>query len=50
MRSEIVEVADSFTFRGVAQHTTTCTIAEGPQYVPNRLGGSTIYRRGPGRE
>ena len=50
MRREIVEVADGFTFRGVAEHTTTCTVAEGPQCVSNRLGGSRVYRRGPGRE
>ena len=50
MRREIVEVAVGFTVRGAAQHTTTCTVAEGPQCVSNRLRGSTVYRRGPGRE
>jgi hypothetical protein len=50
MRREIVEVVVGFTFPGVAQHTTTWTVAEGPQCVSNRLCGSTVYRRGAGRE
>jgi len=43
MRREIVEVADGFTFRGVAQHTTACKVAEGPQHASNRLGCWTVY-------
>ena len=43
MRREIVEVADGFTFPGVAQ-LTSLHEAEGPQHPSNRLGCWTIYR------
>ena len=44
MRREIVEVADGFIFRGVAQRISPCMEAEGPQHTSNRLGCWTIYR------